>query len=98
MISSLYKDILSGYEAWEESPLGKIALSVALVIRTITTWAVPLAYAYLIFKLPLLRSASLGSCINTWIVLLGLPAFLFGAPVIRALKQSTKYKRRWCYC
>ena len=88
MVSSLYRDILSGYTAWEDSPLGSIAVVVGLLIKGLTTWLTPVAFVWLIFRLPLLNGDPTSSCINTWIVLLGVPGLILGLPILKALRYG----------
>lgn len=101
MINSLYRDILSGYHTWEESPLGMITKVIALMIKNFTSWAIPLAYVLLIVRLPIINGDPMGSCANTWALLLGIPLLLICLPTIKVLAQSVSasrnYKRRWCY-
>lgn len=101
MVASLYRDILSGYSTWEESPLGMLTKVIAMMIKNFTAWAVPLVYVLLIIRLPIINGDPMRSCVNTWALLLGVPLLLVCIPAIKALAQSMSasrnYQRRWCY-
>lgn len=90
-MGSLYLDILSGYNAWEESPLGTLAVTVGLLIKGITKGLTPIAVILLFIRLPLINGDPVESCVNTWIVLLVIPGMIFVLPLLKALRASRQY-------
>lgn len=91
MITSLYRDILSGYSTWEESPMGMITLAASKATKMLSCLIMPSVYVTLVILLPLKDGSSWTDCLNTWTLLLGLPGLIFAYPILKVIR----YNKRW---